>query len=207
MKKSIIILALTGLFGCGTQPQLSEIINDMVVVTNFADNADFSLYTTYTLTMDTVGFVSNTSNSDVLLNDYTRMITAQVKKNLDQTGHTQVAIDQPADVGVNIVIYNDLSISQSYYPGYGGYGGYPYGGFYGGYYGGYYGGGYGYVQTSINQQAILTIQLYDIRNGNGSNAPMIWEAQIGDLINSYDTSKKTQEAIDQAFVQSTYLDR
>ena len=201
MKKSFIILALAGLLGCGTQPQLSEIVNDMVVITNFDSNADFSQFTTYSMMIDTVWFVSNTSNDDVLLNDYTKMITARVKQNIDQSGRTLVGIGDPADIGVNVVIYNDLSISQTYYPGYG----YPYGGgFYGGYYGGYYGGG---VQTSFNQQAVLMIEFVDLKNKGAGDPVSIWTTNIGDLVNSYDTSTKTREAIDQAFVQSPYLNR
>src|SRR3954466_8832769 len=114
MKQSFILI-LFALTACGTQPKLSEIVNDMVVVTNFNDAINFSQYTTYSMTMDTVGFVSNTSSSNALLNDYTKQITSQIKKNLDQSNHTQVNVGDTADIGVNIVIYNDLSISQTYY--------------------------------------------------------------------------------------------
>jgi len=201
MKKLLAIATVFSLIGCGTQPQLSEIVNDMVVVTNFDPDADFSQFSTYGMTMDTVGFVSNTSSDQALLNEYTKLITATVKKNMDQSGYTQVDVADTADFAVNIVIYNDLSVSQTYYPGY--YGGY--GGGYGGYYGGYYGGGF--VQTNFNQQAILVIELLDIKHPYNGNPPVIWSANIGDLVNSYDMSTKTREAIDQAFVQSEYLDR
>jgi hypothetical protein len=202
--KRFLFLSLFALTACGTQPQLSEIVNDMVVLTNFDEEVDFSQYVTYGLTMDTVGFVSNTTNNEALLNNYTKMITSNIKKNLDQTGHVQVDAGSPADIAVNVVIFNDLSISQSYYPGY--YGGYPYGGYYGGYYGGgYYGGGY--VQTNINQQAILVIEFLDIKTAHAGDPPVIWVANIGDLVNSFDTSTKTREAIDQAFVQSPYLEQ
>jgi hypothetical protein len=199
MRTVIFLLGLFTLFGCGTQPQLSEIVNDMVVLTNFDDKADFSQYATYALTMDTVGLISNTSNDDALSNDYTKMITAQIKKNLDQTNHTKVEKNQDPDIGVNVVIVNDLSVSQSViYPG--GYGGY------GGYYG-YYGyGGAGYVSTNYFQQAILVIEFVDLR-GSSSDPPSVWVANIGDLVNSYDTSGKTKQAIDQAFAQSPFLTR
>lgn len=198
MRKSFIILALAGLFGCGTQPQLSELVNDMVVVTNFNSEIDFSQYTTYSLTMDTVGLVSNTTNEDALVTDYAKLITTQLKRNLDQSGHTQVASDEDPDLGVNVVVVTDLSISQSYYPG----GYYP--GYYG-YYGGFYGGGY--VRTDYFEQAILIVELIDISKSTSTNAVVVWSANIGDLVNSYDRSTKTKEAIDQAFVQSPFLDR
>jgi hypothetical protein len=202
MRTVIFFVALFTLFACGTQPQLSEIVNDMVVLTNFDDKADFSQYATYALTMDTVGLISNTTNDDALSNDYSKMITAQIKKNLDQTGHTKVEKNQNPDIGVNVIIVSDLSVSQSVsYPG-----GYYYPSYYGyaGYYG--YGGGYGYVSTSYFQQAILVIELVDLR-GNSAEPPSVWVANIGDLVNSFDSSSETKQAIDQAFVQSEYLQR
>ncbi|MEI9920693.1 MAG: DUF4136 domain-containing protein [Bacteroidota bacterium] len=198
MKAAIFIFALIALLGCGTQPQLSEVVNDMVVITNYKPAVDFSQLATYSLTMDTVGLQSNTTTQDALTNDYTKMITTQIKKNLDQSGHTQVTNDQDPDIGVNVLIVNDLSVSQSVvYPG----------GYYGGYYG-YYGyGGGGYVTTNYFQQAVLIIELVDLKDSTPSNPISVWVANIGDLINSYDTSTKTKQAIDQAFVQSQYLDR
>ena len=203
MRTVILISLLFPLFGCGIQPQLSEVVNDMVVLTNYEPNTNFPQLATYAMTMDEVGLNSNTTNETALKNDYTKMITAQIKKNLDQTGHTQVDSTQNPDIGVTVLIVNDLSISQSYYPG-----GYYYPSYYG--YSGYYGyGGYGggYVSTSYFHQALLVIEFVDLKDKGTGNPPSVWVANIGDLVNSYDTSTKTREAIDQAFVQSQYLKR
>jgi hypothetical protein len=203
MRAVIFILTLFTLFSCGTQPQLSEIVNDMVVLTNYEPNADFTQLSTYALTMDTVGLNSNTSSETALTNDYTKMITAQIKRNLDQTGHTQVTKALNPDIGVNVLIVKDLSVSQSYYPG-----GYYYPSYYG--YSGYYGyGGYGggYVTTNYFQQAMLVIEFVDLKDQGAGEPVSIWVANIGDLVNSFDTSTKTREAIDQAFSQSQYLKR
>jgi len=201
MRRAIIILSMFTLLGCGTQPQLSELVNDMVVVTNFPGNIDYSQYATYAMTLDTVGLTSNTSSNDYLLTDYTKMITGQIKRNLDQSNHTWVADEKQADFVVSVVIVNDLSVFQSFYPG----PGYYYPSYYGyGGYGGYYG-GYGYTTTSYFQQAVLAIEFVDIKSA--SDPKTIWVANIGDLVNSYDSSGKTREAIDQAFSQSPYLNR
>jgi len=203
MRTVILISLLFILLRCGTQPQLSEVVNDMVVLTNYEPTTDFSQLATYAMTMDEVGLSSNTTYETALKNDYTKMITAQIKKNLDQTGHTQVDSTQNPDIGVNVIIVNDLSISQSFYPG-----GYYYPSYYG--YSGYYGyGGYGggYVSTSYFQQALLVIEFVNLKVKGAVPPPSVWVANIGDLVNSYDTSTKTREAIDQAFVQSQYLKR
>lgn len=197
MKGAVFILALTVLFGCGTQPQLSEVINDMVVVTNYEPKTNFKLFGTYIMTVDTVGLISNTTNANVVTGSFAQMITDQVKSNLDNTGHTQVTTKDGPEFGVNISVIENLSISQSvYYPG--------------GAYSGYYGYGYGYgpiVTTNYSQQAILAIEFVDLSNTHIGGSGTIWVANIGDLVNSYDYMKKTKEAIDQAFVQSTYLQR
>src|ERR1041385_3324147 len=134
MRTIVFILALFTLLTlvrCGTQPQLSEVVNDMVVITDYEPTTDFSQLSTYALTMDAVGLSSNTTSSTALKNDYAKMITAEIKKNLDQTGHTQVDSTQNPDLRVKVLIMNDLSVSQSviypggyYSPGYYGYSGY-----------------------------------------------------------------------------------
>jgi hypothetical protein len=47
----------------------------------------------------------------------------------------------------------------------------------------------------------------DLKNPTVGDPPAVWVANIGDLVNSFDTSSKTREAIDQAFKQSAFLQR
>ncbi len=201
MKRVFVILSILSLLGCGTQPKLSELVNDMVVLTNFDDQVDYTQYASYTMPMDTIGLISNTTNAQALANDYAKLITAGVKKNLDAFGYKQVDKKSNPDWGVNVFVVNDLSVFTStyypsyYYPSY-----YGYSGYYG--YGGY---GYGYTQYNYFQQAVLVIEIVDLKNPYTGNPPAVWVANIGDLLNSYDTSQKTKEAIDQAFVQSPFL--
>ncbi|HEX8060069.1 MAG TPA: DUF4136 domain-containing protein [Cyclobacteriaceae bacterium] len=203
MRTVLIILGLFIFFGCSTQPQLSEVVNDMVVLTHYEPSANFPQLATYVLRMDVVGLSSNTTSATALKNDYSKMITAQIKRNLDQANHIQVDSTQNPDIGVTVLIVNNLSISQSYYPGgyyYPSYYGYGYGYGYGGYRG-------GYVTTNYFQSAMLVIEFVDLKDKGAGKPASIWVANIGDLVNSYDTSTKTREAIDQAFVQSEYLKR
>jgi hypothetical protein len=201
MKRLAILLVILAAAGCGTQPQLAELVNDMVVLTNFDETRNYNQYATYTMPLDTIGLISNTSSNDALSNDYAKMITAQIKRNLDQTNHTMVDKSESPDIGVNVLVVNDLSVSQSvvypnyYYPSYYGYSG-------------YYGyGGYGYTSYNYFLQATLVIEFVDLKNPTSGNPTSVWVANIGDLVNSYDTSLKTKEAIDQAFKQSSFLNR
>lgn len=196
MRKLFIIIVLGSLLGCGTEPELTSIINDMVVLTNFDETVDYTQYTTYRMPLDTIGFVSNTSSQNYLTGNYPNLITSTLAKNLGQTNRTTVAAGQPADIGVNIYVVRDLSVYATSYPAYYN----PYYGYYG------YGGGLGYSYTQLNYdtQAVLIIEFVDLKRAGNI---IIWSATIGDIMKSYDPSKKTEEAIDQAFVQSPFLAR
>lgn len=190
------------MYGCKTQPDLSELVNDMVVMTSYDTLANFAPLATYTLPVDTIGLISNATNETYLVDGYSKMINSAVRRNLNNTNRTRVEKNQSPDLGVNIYVINDLSIYQSVvYPGYG-YPGYGYGGYYG-----YY--GYPYVNTQISNQAILVVELVNLKVIDPiTNEPKkLWVANIGDLINSFDPEEKVLEAIDQAFVQSQYLKR
>jgi hypothetical protein len=198
----ILLLAAAGLFGCKTQPDLSELVNDMVVMTSYDTLTNFSNFPTYTLPLDTIGLISNSSSETYLADSYAKMINSAVRRNFTETNRVRVEKNQDPDLGVNIYVVNDLSIYQSVvYPGYG-YPGYGYGGYYG-----YY--NYPYINTQVSQQAILVIEVVSLKQVDpATNEPKkIWVANIGDLISSFEPEKKVTEAIDQAFVQSQYLTR
>lgn len=201
-KLSIIVVAFV-VASCWTQPDINDLVNDMVVLTNYDTNADFNTFTTYTMPLDTIGLVSNSSTQQYIVSTYSKRITSTVKRSMDGTNRTRVATGQPAHLGINIYVVNDLQVFQSVvYPGYG----YPgYGGFYG--YSGYY--NYPQVVNYQTQSAILVIEFLDLLNMDPSTSQpkIIWSANIGDLINSLDQDAKVVEAIQQAFTQSSYLNR
>jgi Domain of unknown function (DUF4136) len=202
MRKYSFIGALL-FMGCISQPELGELVQDMVVQTNYVPDIVYTDYGTYTMPLDTIGLISNASQATAIVNTYSKLITAAVKKNMDATNRQRVDLNQAPDLGVNIYVVNDVSIFQSVtYPGYYGYPGYSYGG-YG--YRGYY--GYPYVNTYATSTAILIIELADLKNVNPqtSQPQTIWIANIGDLVTSVDQDVKVVEAIDQAFKQSGYL--
>lgn len=190
---------------CLAQPSVGDLVQDMVVQTNYEPAANFSAYSTYTMPLDTIGLLSNANSATAIINSYSKLITAAVKRNMDEAGHQRVDLNQSPDLGVNVYIVNDVSIFQSIsYPGY--YGGYS--GYYGGYgYQGYY--GYPYVNTYATSTAVLVIELADLKNVDPqTNRPRtVWVANMGDLVTSVDQDVKVVEAIDQAFKQSDYLNK
>ncbi|MFZ6001588.1 MAG: DUF4136 domain-containing protein [Bacteroidota bacterium] len=202
MKKHWFLILPFVLGACFSQPDLAALVENMVVQTSVDPSINFSSYSTYTMPLDTIGLVSNTSNANAIVSSYSKMITAEVKKNLDARNFQRVSLSQSPDFGVNIYVVNDVSVFQSVSYGGFGYPGYGYGSYYG--YRGYY--NYPYVSTYVSSQALLILEIADLKNNVGNNSPkVIWSANIGDVITSVDPGQKVIEAITQAFKQSEYL--
>lgn len=205
-----IITILTLLMGCALQPDSGELAKDMVVQTNYdqpsiAQNI-FSTYSAFIIREDTLGYVKRGINPDeAYLTDanftrftggYVKPIIALVKENLSERGFTPVTEEDNPDFAVNIVILYDFSFFQTvnYLPSYGGYYGYY----------GYY---FPVVNTYYAQYASMVIEIVDIKNATGNDYKVIWKAFIGDLYTTFDLKTKTLEAIDQAFIQSPYIQK
>jgi hypothetical protein len=195
------ILAIAAL-ACQPEPDNLKLYDQLVVQTNFDPSADFSSYTTYSIATDTIGFYSNQTNDTILTHgdsELVRPIISRTKANLDQRGFAQVDITEDPDLGINIMIVNNLNLFQQYVdPGYY----YPY---YYGYSSYYY---YPYVETYVENTATLVLQIVDLKNRNASNqVKVVWTAQLGDLISTVSRLTQTEQGIDQAFVQSPYIEQ
>lgn len=197
--------ALAILAGCYPEPETVPLVDDLVVVTNFDPETEFSSYSTYTIPTDTIGFISNNSNDTILVaaeSGYPRPVLNALRAELDARGYTEVPQGEDPDIGVKVVVVNNLDIFQDFvYPGYG-YPGYYYSGYYG--YGGWY---YPpYVATYVQNTGVLIVELVDLKNRNANNqVKVVWNAYMGDLYTTVDLIPQTQRAIVQAFVQSPYL--
>lgn len=191
---------------CESEPDTADLVQDMVVQTNYDRTVDFQSYGSYTLSLDTIGYVTNRADESALSNGFAKSITSAVKRNLDAAGLAYVSLNDNPDLGINVFVVDDVNILRSvYYPDYfWGYPGYP-GSFYGGYFGyqGFF--GYPFTTTTYFRQALLVIEMVDLQDIQNDNARVVWTANIGDLINTVNQDVKTIEAIDQAFRQSTYL--
>ncbi len=195
-------------WSCQPEPDSAELIDQMVVSTNYDPDADFSLYTTYAIPTDTIGFISNNSSDTIIVaseSDFPKPVLTAIRNNLDARGYTRVSRDQDPDIGVNVMVVNDYNVFQELvYPSY--YGGYPgsyyYSGYYG--YGSYY--SYPYVNTYAYNTGVLIIELIDLKNKTPDNkVKVVWDAYMGDVYSTIDRIKQSTEAIDQAFTQSPYL--
>lgn len=201
---AMILLAMT-FNGCHPEPEAVKLIDQLAVATNYDPEADFTSYVTYALPTDTIGFISNTSNDTIVVaskSEFPRPVLAAIRKNLDARGFTRVSRNQDPDLGVNVLVVNDFNVFQQVvYPSYG----YP-GNYYSGYYGyssWYY---YPYINTYAYNTGVLIIEIVDLKNKTPDNkVRVVWDAYMGDLYSTLDRIPQSEEAIDQAFVQSPYL--
>lgn len=206
MKKYLIIGSMVLFWACQPEPDALRLLDQLVVSTNYDTEADFSTYATYSMATDTIGFVSNKNPKDTIITQskstYPRAVLEQVKSNLDNAGYTRVAANQNPDLRINVYVVNDFNLFQQvvypsyYYPSYYGYG-YGYGGY----------SGYPYVNTYATNTGSLVLEILDLKNITPNNTvKVIWSAYMGDVYSTIDLIKQSKEAIDQAFVQSPYLE-
>lgn len=197
MRSFILIMGLgLLLIGCQPVPDAEELNQNLIVQTDYDALVNFGGYTTYTLPLDTLGFISNSSNDTLQLGTYAKDVTAKIKANMDARGYTYVGKNQNPDLGFIAFIVNDFNVYQTIsYPSYGG-----------GYYSPYYGYYYPRVNTYATNSAALILELVDLNTKTSQNQfKLIWTCFIGDLASSVDPFQKSVEAVDQAFVQSTII--
>ena len=206
MKRLRFLFLLLMLAACNAGPDLEQLVRSMVVQTSFARNINFSAYNTFYMPTDTLGLVSNVSDDSLVVGDYAKGVTAQVRSEVTGAGFSFVARDKDPDLAVNTYIVDNRGVFQSVtYPNYYyGYPGYYYSGYYG--YGGYY--NYPTVQSYSYQTGILVLELIDLKNRTPDNKlQVVWVANIGDIYTSTDPYPKVLDGIRQAFRQSPYLKR
>jgi hypothetical protein len=205
--KYFIIILFTGLaWGCQTEPDSAELIDQMVVSTNFDPTADFTSYQTYAIPTDTIGFISNNSSDTIIVspeNTFPRTVLNVLKQEIDSRGYTRVDRTENPDLGINVMLANDFNVFQEVvYPDYYGYPGSYYSGYYG--YGSYY--SYPYINTYAYNTGVLIIEIVDLKNRTPDNkVKVIWDAYLGDVYSTINREKTSAEAIGQAFTQSPYI--
>jgi hypothetical protein len=207
-----LILYTALLSGCNMEPQIGERAADMVVQTKYdvssinTTSNIFNTYSTFILRIDTIGYVSTRSSDTVLVDGVNINVTGgfvtpvvnRVLLHLNAAGFVKVTEEDDPDFAVNIAVLQNFDFFQTInYPG-----------FYPGYYG-YYGYYYPIVTTYYSNYATMIIEVVDIKNFslNGNGYKVIWKASVGDLISTVDLRAKTLEAIDQAFLQSPYINK
>ena len=203
--KLVLFGVVSALSACHPEPDTKKLIDELVVATNYDPAVSFTSYNTFAIPTDTIGFFSNNTRDTLLTaseSSFPAPVLNAIRSNLATRGYSQVNRNQSPDLGVNVVVVNDLDIFQQVvYPNYYGSPGY-YSGYYG-YSSWYY---YPYINTYAYNTGVLIIELVDLKNKTPDNkVKVVWNAYLGDVYSTLDLIPQTTRAIDQAFLQSPYL--
>lgn len=201
---AVLMLSIV-MYSC--YPKGAETLNDTnLVYTTYEEDFDFTSEKTYYLHNEVINIdttaTPNPGNNAVILDE--------IKQQFAKLGYTRMdSISHPTDV--NMVVMASVLVNTvqgiNYYPGYGGW----YGGYWGGWgYPGYgYPGGYYPVPYSYDVGNIF-IDAFDSQNFDldGDQMPsFVWNAAMNGVLSSSGVTQESriQSVIDQAFVQSPYL--
>jgi hypothetical protein len=203
MKTIILMLGvgLTALTACRKTPNLNSLQNQQVVVTDRDLAANFSNYNTYHIS-DTVRIVASDPRDSILLGPIANQLVATVKTNMSNRGYT-FASSKAAnpELGLVLVVLQDVSRSTVC----------------AGWWGGGWGAGWGWGWhhpwcgsfTSTVGTTVLTI--YDLKNANiNQNFRGLWGMTalgVFSNTNNQTNATLTVNAINQAFIQSPYIQR
>jgi hypothetical protein len=206
MTRLTTVALLAGMLAMACQPEPDNLLlfDELVVSTNYDPSADFSAYTTYALPTDTLGFISNTNPNDTILvhgsrSSFPRPVLQQVEENMNSAGYTRVGKHEQPDIGVNVYVVQDLNLFQQviypnfYFPYYYGYSSFFY---------------YPFVNTYAYNTGALVVEFVDLKHLTmDRKVRVIWNAYMGDVYSTVDLIQQTRDAIDQAFLQSPYLNK
>jgi hypothetical protein len=199
----VVVLLSVIMYSC--YPKGADTINDTnLVYTNYDDTFDFKSEKTYYLVPDVI-YVDTTATEN---NQVNQAILSSVRSQFNAFGWTELdTITDPSEVNM-VVMTSILTVdinTVTYWPGYGGW----YGGWWGGWgYPGY--GGYYPVYTSYSIGSIF-IDGFDgqtLDPDSDTMPPLVWSAILNGVLGSQISSgtvSRVESLIDQAFVQSPYL--
>jgi hypothetical protein len=191
--------------GCLKSPDFDQLSANFVVTTKTDSSRIFSSYRTYYIS-DTVAYHTDVVADSILNNANSKQLVDAVKQNMNSLGYTFVARSAKPDLGINMGVLKNTTVSVVY----GGWWDAWYGWwdpwYWGGYYPYYYPWAYAYSLTTGS----VVITMVDVKNAPADqNLRVVWLSvmggAIGDNLNS--NVQRGVTAINQSFAQSPLLKR
>ncbi len=211
MKKIIpIFLAALAFTACEKDPDLDNLDNEYLVITNYDAKAPFSSFQTFYMP-DSILLVTDKAQPEYWTSE-TNQEVAQIlscyKKNME-TLYTEAPNKETADIGLQISYIASTYYFTSWnnnpwwydYPGYWDYA------YWGGWWGGWY---YPYPITFSYNTGSYIAELINLQTGEkqpGKKLNVVWSSDISGWPNAKGNLNltKTLTGINQAFTQSPYL--
>lgn len=190
--------------GCFSDPESTSLSSDLVVATDRDLSADFQTYLTYHIS-DSIPKITNDRNDTLLIGDPALEIVNQIRQNMNERGFTFVERDQSPDLAVIPVVIRVENLSgtcSGWWWGYPGYWGPPSWGFPG------YGFYYPYCGFYTYETGTLAVDIVDLKNADDSGTlNALWSSSMFGVLSTSDRTnlQRATKAIDQAFIQSPYI--
>ena len=207
MNRIYLLCLLTGLIvSCYPEPDLSGLDDELLVVTNFNPQADFTNYATFAIP-DSIGIITDNEDDEEFVDDArAATVLSSVRTNMLAAGFTEVDKENDPDLGINVIVLENLNVGGAFYPGY--WWGYP--GYWDPCYWGYCGGWfpwYGWGTVYTYNTGTLVIEFVDLKNANDGNQRLdiLWTAWMGEVYSARNPVQEAVTAVDQAFAQSPYF--
>src|SRR5688572_21126880 len=89
----ILFTAALTFFSCRPEPEAVELVDQLVVSTNYDNTADFSSLATYAIPTDTIGFISETSPDTIIVaskSSFPRPVLQTINADLQARGYSRV---------------------------------------------------------------------------------------------------------------------
>lgn len=205
MKKTIFLLfAAVPFVACEKEPDTDKLDNEYLVMTDHDSNFDFGEAVTYYVP-DSVLFIDRNDQRSYWTAPEATQIKEQFISNMNER-YTRVYNIEEADLGLQLSF-----VSTTYrFVGYGGspwWYDYPYywnPGYWGGYWGDWY---YPYLVSYSFTTGSVIAELISLEETVNKKLPVVWDAYISGIIDNRGkvNLNKAVSAINQAFVQSSYL--
>ena len=199
----MILAASILLVACQKDPDTDRLDNNYLVYTNYDIETDFTKIETFHV-IDSILIIDNSEKPSYWNNSNSEKIVIAYRDKLEACGYIPAATPEEADVVLQLSYINNTYYFTSYgpgpwwnaYPGYWNWGGW------GWYYP--YTFNYSYSTGSIIAEMVDT----NAPNPQNDKLKVIWNSYICGLLNGNSLSlSRTMEAINQAFVQSPYLNK
>lgn len=208
MKKlTPLLLVLLVSVSCQKDPDMSDLSGNFLVYTDYDTTENFGEFETYYLP-DSILLITSSKTPSYWKDEQAQLLLSTVVSNMNNYGYVRVADKESADLGLQLSYiestYYFTNYSNPYwwwdYPGY----------WYPGYWGGYWGGGwyYPYAVTYNYTTGSMLMEMIKL-DTTAKKLPIIWDAYMSGLLYSSNrlNVQLTASAIEQAFEQSTYLQK
>lgn len=205
MKRFIpILFAVFALAACEKEPDTDKLDNEYLVYTNYDKDCDFSNFQTYYVP-DSILYINSNDKKEYWQSEAAQVVLSEYIKNMDERF---LRVDNIADADLGLQLsYVANTYTFTDFVGDPWWSGYPYywsPGYWGGYWGGLY---YPFPIVYSYSTGSIIGELVDLSVPEGKTLNVVWNSYISGLLynNGRLNLEKAQNAIDQAFRQSTYL--